>query len=524
MDIIGKRTLRDLLNEKVTMHRNKTFLLFEDIEQRKFELTYGEFADQVNRLSCVFLDFGVTKGDHVTLHIPNCLEFMVSWFALANIGAIMVPTNILSTANEMEYILNHSKSVLLITEEAYLEKFTGISKRLLHLREILLTRYEGVDFEEQNLNRLMAKASPEIQEISVDSEDVAAMLYTSGTTSRPKGVQITHANYLFTGEVMSKSIRLSPDDRQFIVLPLFHGNAQYYSTMSALAVGASIAITERFSASRYFKQAKRLGATVGSLFASPIRMILAQNYEPADRDHSLRFIWFAQVVTPEQLLLFEEKYNVSLLQLYGMTETIGTPLMNPLDGVRKNMGIGKPTIGYEVKVVDEEGREVPTGQAGEIVVKGIPGRTLMKGYYENPEATAEALRDGWLYTGDNARVDEDGYFFFVDRVKDMIKRAGENVAANEVESVLADHPSVYEAAVIGIPDEIRDETIKAYLILLKGHNTTKEELLSYCRDRLAKFKVPEFIEFVDELPRTSVGKIQKHVLRQWHEEGLKAHS
>ncbi len=519
MDIIGNRTLRTLLDEKAAMHRDKTFLLFEDQKQRKFELTYGEFADQVNRLSQVFLDFGVNKGQHVTLHLPNCLEFMISWFALATIGAIMVPTNILSTADEMEYILNHSESVLLITEAEHLAKFTDARSRLPHLQEILLARYEGDDKEGQDMRQLIAKAKPELPKMAIDPEDVAAMLYTSGTTSKPKGVQVTHANYVFTGEIMSKSIRLSPDDRQFIVLPLFHGNAQYYSAMSALVVGASIAITERFSASRYFKQAKRLGATVGSLFAAPIRMILAQQYDPADQDNSLRIIWFAQSVTEEQVTLFEERYRVSLLQMYGMTETVGIPLMNPIDGIRKNMSIGKPTLGYEVKVVDEAGEELPVGQSGQIVVKGIPGRTLMKGYFKNPAATAEALRDGWLYTGDNARVGDDGYFYFVDRIKDMIKRAGENVAANEVESVLAEHPGVYEAAVIGIPDGMRDEAIKAYVVLRNDHDVSAEELLEYCRKRLAKFKVPDSIAFIPEFPRTSVGKIQKQVLRQRHAEG-----
>ena len=513
MDIIGNKTLRDLLNEKVGMHREKIFLLFEDKEERKFELTYGEYASKVNRLSQVFLELGIKKGTHVTLHLPNNLEFMISWFALANIGAIMVPTNILSTSDEMEYVLNHSESVLLITEEIYLEKFNRIRNQLPYLRRILLARYEGEEYKEQDLSRLIAAAKDEAPSIPLDSEDVAAMLYTSGTTSKPKGVQITHANYIFTGEVMSKSIRLSPEDRQFLVLPLFHGNAQYYSTMSALVVGASIALTEKFSASRYFKQAKRLGVTVGSLFAAPIRMILAQNYDPADKDHSIRVIWFAQTVSEHQLAQFEEKYDVSLLQMYGMTETVGVPLMNPFDGVRKNLSIGKPTIGYEVKVVDEIGDEARTGQAGQIIVKGVPGRTLMKGYFKNPEATAETLQDGWLHTGDNARIGEDGYFYFVDRIKDMIKRSGENVAANEVESVLADHPSVYEVAVIGIPDEMRDEAIKAYVILQEGQLVTEEELLVHCRERLAKFKVPDVIEFTNEFPRTSVGKIQKHILR-----------
>lgn len=522
MDIVGNRTLRDLLREKTEKHRDKTFLLFEDREQKRFELTYGEFADHVNRLSNVFLDLGVKKGQHVTLHLPNNLEFMVSWFALANIGAIMVPTNVLSTSDEMEYIINHSESVLLITEEEYLEKFTSIRDKLPMLQNILLARYNGEAYANQDLKKLIANASADLPTIPLYSEDVAAMLYTSGTTSKPKGVQITHANYLFTGEVMSKSIRLTPDDRQFIVLPLFHGNAQYYSTMSALVVGASIAITERFSASRYFKQAKNFKVTAGSLFAAPIRMILAQNYDPEDKNNDMRVIWFAQSVSEEQLKEFEEKFNVPLLQMYGMTETVGVPLMNPIDGIRKNMSIGRPTIGYEVKIVDDDGNEVPNGESGQIAVKGVPGRTLMKGYFKNPQATAETLVDGWLYTGDNGRLEEDGYFYFVDRKKDMIKRAGENVAANEVESVLADHHSVYESAVIGIPDDMRDEAIKAYVILRENATVTEEELIQYCRERLAKFKVPDSIEFVAEFPRTAVGKIQKHILRQLHNQKVES--
>lgn len=523
MDIVGAKTLKDLLNEQAKRYQDKTFLHFEDVAQKKFELTYGEFLETVNRLSNVFMDLGVTKGKHVTLHLPNCLEFMTSWFALANIGAIMVPTNILSTRAEMEYLLNHSESIILITEEQYLDKFKD-RESLPHLQEILLARCECMVYEDQDLKKLIEKAKSEVPDTPLDSEDVAALLYTSGTTSKPKGVQITHANYLFTGEVMSKSIRLTPDDRQFIVLPLFHGNAQYYSTMSALTVGASIAITERFSASRYFKQAKSSGATVASLFAAPIRMILAQKYDAQDKDHALRIIWFAQSVAEEQLQEFEDKYNVSLLQMYGMTETVGVPLMNPLDGIRKNSSIGKPTLGYEVKIVDELGNEVAQGQTGQIVVKGVPGRSVMKGYYKNAEATDETLKDGWLYTGDNGRIGEDGYFYFVDRIKDMIKRAGENVAANEVESVLSEHENVYEAAVISIPDEMRDEAIVAFVIKNENAKMTEEDLILHCQEHLAKFKVPDVIEFVDEFPRTAVGKVQKHLIRQSYLKTRKAYS
>ena len=516
MDVIGNRTLKQLLNEKVTMYPNKTFLIFEDNEEQMHSLTYKEFSEKVNRLSHVFLSLNVKKGDNVTLHLPNNIDFLIAWFALAQIGAIMVPTNILSTESEMEYVLSHSESVLLITEEPYIEKFSTIRHQLPRLRDILLTRYEGKEYESQSIVRLIEQAEETVPNIPLDSEDVVAMLYTSGTTSLPKGVLITNANYIYAGELMSKSIRLSPDDRHLIVLPLFHANAQYYSTMSALIVGASIALTEKFSASRYFKQAKRMKATVGSLFAAPIRMILGQHYDPEDQENDMRLIWYAQMITEAQITKFEENYNVELLQMYGMTETIGTPLMNPLDSIKKNMGIGRPVIGYEVKVIDEAGNEVPRGEVGQLIVKGIPGRTLMKGYFKNEQATKETFQNDWLYTGDNARVDEDGYFFFVDRKKDMIKRAGENIAATEIEAVISRHPSVFEAAVIGVPDEIRDEAIKAYVILKEEHDVSEHELIDFCKQRLAMFKVPEYIEFVSELPRTSVGKIQKHLLRKEH--------
>ncbi|WP_236823138.1 AMP-binding enzyme [Bhargavaea massiliensis] len=281
-----------------------------------------------------------------------------------------------------------------------------------------------------------------------------------------------------------------------------------------LMAGGSIALTERFSASRYFKQAKALGGTVGSLFAAPIRMILSKEYDPADRDNPLRLILFAQSVGQQELDQFEDQFNTLLYQLYGMTETVGIPLMNQPHGTPNNLSIGRPTLGYEVKLIDEEGNEVPAGQTGQIAVKGIPGRTIMKGYFKNPEATAATVQNGWLLTGDNARLGEDGRFYFVDRLKDMIKRSGENVAAGEVESVLTDHEAVYEAVVVGVPDPIKDEAIKAFVILHDGATATSEELLDYCRERLANFKVPDTIDVVEDFPRTAVGKIQKHLIRQ----------
>ena len=349
--------------------------------------------------------------------------------------------------------------------------------------------------------------------------DEAAILYTSGTTARPKGVLVTHANYLCAGETVARAVRLTPEDRQLCVLPLFHGNAQYYSTMSALVAGASVALMARFSASRFFDQAIAHRCTVSSLFAAPIRMLLAQPRRPEHAGNDLRTVIFAQSVTPAQLVEWEERFRAPLMQLWGMTETMGPPIINPLDGERRNMSMGLPAPGYSSRLVDESGLPVARGEIGQIVVQGEPGLSLMKGYYKHPDATAETLRDGWLWSGDNARQDDDGYYHFVDRAKDMIKRAGENVAASEVEAVIREHPGVFDCAVIGVPDEMRDEAILAVVVPRGGEEgrpaapLTEEEVIGWCRARLADFRVPQFVRFREELPRTSVGKIRKHVLR-----------
>jgi crotonobetaine/carnitine-CoA ligase len=361
----------------------------------------------------------------------------------------------------------------------------------------------------------LAAAPPDPPRHEPQAEQEVAILYTSGTTSRPKGCLITNANYVHVGEAVAQHLALTSDDRQLMVLPLFHGNAQYYSTMSALVVGASVVLTERFSASRYFATAASHGATVGSLFAAPMRMILAQPELPPASfpSHRLRLVIFAQNLTPAQLAEWDRRFHVPLLQIYGMTEQLGHPLANPLHGERDNQTMGRPTLGFQCRVVDENGRDVAPGETGELLVSGTPGVSLMQGYFRDPAATTAAFRDGWLWTGDNVRRRDNGFFEFVDRAKDMIKRAGENVAASEVEAVLKDHPAVFDAAVIGVPDPIRDEAIKAYVVLCADCIATAEEIRAWCAERLATFRVPEFVEFRDELPRTSVGKIQKHLLR-----------
>ena len=515
----GVRTLPALLEARARADPDAPFVLFDDLQGRIIARTYREFDREANRTAHLLGRLGVRRGDTINLLLPNCLEFLALWFGAAKIGAVIVPVNTASSAAELEYLVAHSESRLIFTQAARLDLARQVRAGRPRVEEVLVCG-AGAPSPAVDFDGLLADCPETPPKVTAPAPtDEAAILYTSGTTARPKGVLVTHANYLCAGETVARAVRLTPQDRHLCVLPLFHGNAQYYSTMSALVAGASVALTARFSASRYFDRAIAHRCTVSSLFAAPIRMLLAQPRRPEHARNDLRAVIFAQSVTPAQLVEWEERFRAPLMQLWGMTETMGPPIINPFDAERRNMSMGLPAPGYTSRLVDESGRPVAHGAIGQIVVRGEPGLSLMKGYYKNPDATAETLRAGWLWSGDNARQDDDGYYHFVDRAKDMIKRAGENVAASEVEAVIREHPGVFDCAVIGVPDEMRDEAILAVVVPRGGKEgrppaaLTGEAVIGWCRERLAGFRVPQFVRFRAELPRTSVGKIRKHVLR-----------
>jgi len=521
--IVGRRTLRRLLEYRARTAPRRTFLIYDDLEGNTLRLTWAGFDARVNRAANLLRRLGIGPGDRINVHLPNCPEFLYLWFGAAKVGAVMMPTNVAAPAPELEYLVDHSGSRLVFTRRAQLEVAEAVRRQCPGVEGVILCDPDSEDSGEYPaLHAALARESARLDAAEPEPLDEAAILYTSGTTARPKGVLVTHANYIYAGETVAKAIRLGPQDRHYVVLPLFHGNAQYYSTMSALVTGASVALMARFSASRYFERCIAHRCTVASLFAAPIRMLLAQPRRERERRNRLRVALFAQNVTGAQLDEWHERFGAPLLQLWGMTETMGPPLMNPVDFERRNMTMGLPAMGYEVCLVDESGALVEPGQVGQIVVRGEPGWSLMKGYFRHLEATADTLRGEWLWSGDNARQDAGGYFLFVDRAKDMIKRAGENVAASEVEAVIAEHPSVFETAVVGVPDAMRDEAILAYVVLREGQRASAEEIIDWCRQRLASFRVPSRIEFRDELPRTSVGKIQKHILRREAREAAEA--
>ncbi|MCP4715966.1 MAG: ATP-dependent acyl-CoA ligase, partial [Deltaproteobacteria bacterium] len=327
---------------------------------------------------------------------------------------------------------------------------------------------------------LLKDTSSELPPVELHNEDDLMWLFTSGTTSRPKAVQLTHANAVFSGIFGAQAWKVTDADRHFIVLPLFHVNGQFISVMPTLTAGATLVMAEVFSATKYMAQVRCHGATTTSLVAATLKMVYNQPPEELDAENNLRVVMYAIAIPEDVWEGFEKRFGVKLCDLWGMTETLGATTVNPIDGVLKRNCIGMPRMENAIKVIDEKGNEVEPGTVGEVVVKGVPGRTIMKAYYNNPEATAETVKDGWLYTGDNAYMDQDGYFHFVDRKKDMIKRSGENVAATEVEYVISLNQKVKEVAVIGVPDPIRDEAIMACVILNPGDTCEEQEIIDWC--------------------------------------------
>lgn len=513
MDIVGDRTMRDLLDERVERYGDKPFLVFEEKDGTVTEASYREFQARVDRVAAAFTDLGIGPGDKVTVHLANSPEILEIWFALATLGAVMVPSNTANTARELEYVLDFSESVAVVTQPSFLDTVTAAADRVPAVRHRILARttseVAGVLLLETLVQTETAAPRPQVH-----SEDVVQMLFTSGTTAKPKGVLLTHANALHGGERESRGLLLDDSDRCLTALPIFHVNAQVITVLSSLTVGGTCIVLEEFSASKYWEQVRRHAATQTSVVAMQVRTLLAQPERETDRDHKLRRTFYALSISTEEKDTFQERYGVELISAYGLSEAMTLLTLAPVFGPKKWPSIGKPLMGRTLRLVDSDGNDVPPGEPGEIIAQGVPGRDLMKGYFKNPEATARALRDGWLWTGDSAYADTDGYLYWFDRSSDMIKRAGENISTFEVEMVIAGHPQIQEVAVVGIPDPVRDEAVKAVVVLQPGSSLTPEDVREFCVGQLAPFKIPTVVDIREALPKTSIGKVAKGEIRK----------
>jgi carnitine-CoA ligase len=483
---------------------HRPFLRWDDGSGATSSWTYERFDRVLAEVAGWLAGAGIRAGDGIHLTLPNSPAFVAVWLAGLRLGAWILPADPQASAPEIKQQIELARPRVGVCSAESEGAYAGAAGLLDQVAAVHPLDPEFAPVRGPALD--WARLRPP------GPGDRAAVMFTSGTTSTPKGVVVTQANYAFAGDVMAAAAALTAAHRQFVVLPLFHANAQYYSFASAICAGASVALMPRFSASRFMEQAARHRVTHASLFAAPMRMILARGAEPIP-GFSLQHVWYAQNVSDAQYQELTSVFGCRPRQLYGMTETIPAVLTNSALAPEPG-AMGHPTLGCRVRLGDvEDGGDRPAGEAGEILVAGVPGATLFDGYLDNAAATAAAMRDGWFRTGDRAIVDDRGYYRFAGRGSDILKVAGENVSAVEVEGVLSQHPQVLEAAVVGRPDVMRDEVPVGYVVRAPGATgLTPAVLTDWCAQRLAPAKRPRDIYFVSELPRTSVGKIRKFLL------------
>ena len=512
MDDAGSMTFSGLWARAVEQHGTRPFLQFESAHGVVSRWTYAEFDRVVDDVATVFHEHGVTPTRGVHLAVTNTPSFVAAWLAAVRSGSHIVPSDPMATAPELAEHLRRTVPALGLRAQSRVSVYDDA------VAESGLDDVGMIDVDEAGAEVVIgpSRRGAVVRPANPAPDDRAAVMFTSGTTGRPKGVVISQANYAFAGTAMAAACGLTCEDRQFVVLPLFHANAQYYSFASAIAVGASVALMHTFSASGFIDQAARHGATHASLFAGPMRMILARHSpRPVESGPplQLRHCWFAQNLSVDQYATISRWLGCRPRQLYGMTETIPAVLTDRHEDPGPDI-MGTVTPGCSVDIVNADHQPCAPEEVGEIVVSGRRGIELFAEYLDDP-ATTEASFDGeWFHTGDRAWRDHDGRFHFDGRRADVLKVSGENVSVVEVEAVLSSHPLVLDAVVVGAPDPIRDEVPVAFIIPAGSIDDALlvDELTAWCAARLAKAKRPHRYMVVDELPRTSVGKIRKFLL------------
>jgi crotonobetaine/carnitine-CoA ligase len=501
------RTVPQFLSDAVERYPHKPFLFWEEEAY-----TYGAFQENVLKAAWTLRELGMVRGDRLAMVMPNSDLFLFYWLGALALGVIAAPLNVGLTAPEIAQLLGHCEPKVTLVSPR-LVSVVEEAVRLASLRTRLLCAGGPSGAVDVEAIRASMPGSP--PEASVSSEDVAVLIYTSGTTGRPKAVMQPHRTYVLTGEAVPHWLGLSQEDRLLTCLPLFHINAQAYSTMGALGAGASLALLERFSASRFWDQVRRYRATVFNAIGTMLLIMYRQPEGPHDASNPVRLCYSALALPRDITEALERRFGMRIVVGYGLSEsTFGT--IEPLSGPRKWGTIGlprqhpDPSIRNEVRIVDDYGNDLPPGVYGEILLRNP---VTMIGYYRDPQQTAQVLRDGWLYTGDLAYRDDDGYLYFVARKKEIIRRRGENISPTEIEMVISSHPKVQDVAVIGVPSELGEEEVKAYIAPVPGAELVPEEIVQWCAGRLAPFKIPRYIEIRTDLPRTPTQRIAKHLLK-----------
>jgi long-chain acyl-CoA synthetase len=467
------------------------------------ELTYAELDERSARLATLLREKGVRRGDRVGVMLPNVLEFPISYYGVLRAGGVVVPMNVLLKRREIAFYLEDSGAKLILAWHGFVEEArAGAAEAGAELIEV----------EPASFAQLLDGHEPTRELAETEEEDTAVILYTSGTTGKPKGAELTHFNLSRNSEIAAQTTcEIGVGDVVLGALPLFHSFGQTVSMNASLRVGATLILLPKFEPGDALELMQRERVThfygVPTMYGALLHHPGRDGFDTS----TLRICITGGASMPVEVLRgFEEGFGCELLEGYGLSETSPVACQNHPGRPRKPGSIGTPLQEVEMKIVDEDDNDVPQGEVGEIVIRG---HNVMKGYWQRPDATEEAMRGGWFHSGDMARVDEDGYYFIVDRKKDLIIRGGYNVYPREVEEVLYEHPKIREAAVLGVPHDEWGEEIGAAVVLHDGEELPPEEVSEYVKERIAAYKYPRVVWFLDELPKGPTGKILKREIQ-----------
>ena len=513
------RVIGQLLTDRAEQHPDRAFLRW-----RGADVSYGEAAELTHRHANAFLASGVRRGDHVALFLDNHPDFLWCLWGLGTIGAVAVPLNTAARGDMLHYYLAQSEAAWIITSPALEERICGPAALLPELKGVFRVGHDQPVDQPGPLEGLgvpivgaqvLRSGDPGPPDVAVAETDVHGIFFTSGTTGPSKGVLSPQSQPIAIAAQTAACFGYRAGDVLYTCLPLFHVNALWYTSYAALWVGATVALGTRFSASRYWDEVRDSGATAISSLGSMTNILLKAPESARDREHSVRTA-FIVPTGREVVERFEERFGVRVVSGFGATETFMVSALGPdRDPGASLESAGRITEFAQVRIAAEDGRPVPPGTAGEILVRPTDVGAMMHGYHGMGEATQTVFRDLWFHSGDRGYLDGDGYLHFVDRIKEAIRRRGENISAHEVETLIGKHPAVLEVAAVPVPAELSEDEVLVFVVPRPGHTIDPAELIRTRAADMPYFMVPRFVQVLDELPKTASERIEKYRLRRW---------
>jgi crotonobetaine/carnitine-CoA ligase len=503
------KTLGALVDWRAAEEPQRQVVRFEDQS-----VTYEMLASNSNRFANALLALGLEKGQNAAIMLDNRPEYLTAWVAMCKAGIVEVPLNVGYKGDLLSFLLNQSKCRAIVIQANWLDRLVAISHDLPSLQHVIIvddvddTRLEGV--ETYTFQTLLDAGDPGPTGVTVTPEDVSVILFTSGTTGPSKGVVLTHNANFRVAETVIELMGYDSGEVLFTAFPLFHVNAKYTSVLPTMIVSGELVIHTKFSASRFWEIIRREGITALNYMGALLMMLFKQPERPDDKENPVRRAYGAPA--PLQIYgEFEERFGLQIVEVYGSTE-LGTATLNTVEDFVVG-SCGKAVRHYDVRIHDHNDEPVSPGTHGEIVVRPLEPHLMVEEYFGNPEATLVAFRNLWFHTGDRGYQDDDGNFYFVDRMKDCIRRRGENISSWELERVISSMEGVEEAAVIGVPSELTEEEVLAIVKLKEGHSLLPEQILDEVSERMPHFAVPRYVRFTDGLPKTPSQRIEKYKLR-----------